>query len=405
MNAKRLFRFIAVIAMAGLPLAVCLTTSVDLASAATKSLSPVNIMVINTQGTPDVNNPEVPAAVEAAAKQINSEGGLKGHHIKVFTCNDQLNPNVATECAQKAVQDHVIAAVGSWSTYSTNFYATFKAAGIVNLGEDPLTAADYSNPLSYPVAPGIALQYVADGVLAAKEGCSVIAGLSINSPANLQVLTYVKLGADSVNPSITVPPDYITFPQPDYAPVISQAIGDHANCLVIETPSTDATRLMTAVEQSGQSLKIFGNSTSIDTANLKAIGAPGNGKIFEADPQALPDTSPALVAIAKAIKAQNPAAPLDSFSLNSWAATQVLKLAAAHMTTFTAASLIAALPKIGTISFGYYAPFSFEKPFSLAALSQLFNATLYGWVAHNGQYVPMSNPNTPINVKPILAKL
>jgi hypothetical protein len=75
------------------------------------------------------------------------------------------------------------------------------------------------------------------------------------------------------------------------------------------------------------------------------------------------------------------------------------------MTTFTSASLIAALPKIGTISLGYYAPFSFEKPFSLAALSQLFNATLYGWVAHNGQYVPMSNPNTPINVKPILAKL
>ena len=405
MKTKRSFQFIAVIAMLVLPLAACTSASVGPASAATKSLSPVNIIVINTQGTPDVNNPEVPAAVKAAAKQINSEGGLKGHPIKVFTCNDQLNPNIATECAEQAVQDHVIAAVGSWSTYSTNFYATFQKAGIVYLGGDPITAADYVNPLSYPVSPGIALQYVADGVLAAKQGCKIIAGLSINSPANLSVLTYVKVGADSINPSITVPPAYITFPQPDYAPVISQAIGENANCLVIETPSTDATRLMTAVEQSGHSFKVFGNSTSIDTANLKAIGKPGNDKIFEADPQALPNTSPVMVAIAKAIKEQDSSAPLDSFSLNSWAATQVLKLASAHMTTFTGPSLAAALPKIGTIKLGYYAPFSFEHTFSLAPLARLFNATLYGWVARNGQYVPLSTPNIPINVKPILAKL
>jgi branched-chain amino acid transport system substrate-binding protein len=362
-------------------------------------------MVITTVGTPDVNNPQIFAAAQASAKQINSTGGLKGHQITVLTCNDQLNPNVATQCAEKAVQDHVMAVVGTWSTFSTNIYPVLQKAGIPMVGTDPITAADTSNAASWPVSPGIALQYIADGVLAAQHGCKIIAGVALNQPANLEVLQVVQLGADSVKPSIKVVPVYITFPQPDYAPVINQAISDNADCLTLETSTADATRIMTAIEQSGHTFQIFANDTSINTANLKAIGSPGNGKIFEASPQALPNSSPSVATIVKDLKKQDSQATLDSFSLNAWAATQVLKLAAAHMTSFTPQALTAALPKTGTINLGYYAPFNFNNPVTTPGFTRLFNTTVYGWVAQHGQYVPLNHPATPINIRPILSKL
>ena len=77
--------------------------------------------------------PEIPAADEAAAKQINAEGGLKGHPIQVITCNDQGNVNIDEQCAEKAVSDGVIAAVGSYSTILQVWYPIFAKTGIVNL--------------------------------------------------------------------------------------------------------------------------------------------------------------------------------------------------------------------------------------------------------------------------------
>ena len=120
---------------------------------------------------------------------------------------------------------------------------------------------------------------------------------------------------------------------------------------------------MTAIQQSGHPFKVFGIAAQFPPSVLTgSIGKFSNGKIFATTPQAVANSNPALVKITKAIKAQDSSAVLDDESLQAWGGMQVLKIASAHMTTFTPKALAAALVKTGTINLGYYAPFSFSKP-------------------------------------------
>jgi ABC-type branched-subunit amino acid transport system substrate-binding protein len=387
-------------------IATCaLLTTASIPSASAKTLSPVKIMVIAPIDTTTDSIIEAPAAVQAAAKQINHAGGLKGHPIQVITCSDQGSPNGAAQCADEAVSDGVIAAVGTFSSFSNDLYAAFAKTGIVDLGETPLTAPDFSNALSYPITAGTIVQFSADGVLAAREGCKKIASIGPNQPSEQLVFQGTQAGADSVNPNIGLSPVYISFPVTDYAPPISQAIADGADCLIVETPPQDASRIMTAIQQSGHSLKVFATTTQFAPSALTgALATFSNGKIFATDPQAVPNSDPALKAIAKAITAQNSKATLDSISMDSWASTQILKLASAHMTTFTPKALATALKGLGTIKLGYYAPFSFSKGLNVTGFNRLFNLSLYGLKFQNDQYLPVKTPNPIINVRSFVAK-
>ena len=52
--------------------------------------------------------------VEALAKKVNKEGGIKGTPVEVVFCDDQTNPTESARCATKLIrQDGVVAIVGS----------------------------------------------------------------------------------------------------------------------------------------------------------------------------------------------------------------------------------------------------------------------------------------------------
>ncbi len=384
-----------------------LAGSISAASAkeADASLSPVKIMTIAPIDTDIASFPEIPAAAKAAAKQINAHGGLKGHPIQVISCNDQGSVNVDTQCAQQAVSDGVIATVGSYSAASNVWYPILAKSGIVTLGESTLSQPlDFTNPTSYPLTAGLTAEFVADGVTAAKQGCKKLAAIGPNVPLELKIFKGTQAAADSINPKITESVVYLTYPVADYAPLISQAVADGADCIVGATPGSDVTRLMTAIQQSGHPFKVFGIRAQFPPPSLTgSLGTFSNGKIFIATSQEVPDSNPALVQMTKAMKAVDPGAKLDDESLDAWSSVQVLKLASAHMTTFTPKSLATALKKLGTINLGYYAPFSFAKESTIPGYNRLFNPTLFGQKLENGKFVPVANPNPPINIRKFAA--
>src|SRR5580704_15712956 len=154
--ARNILRIATLVATCGL-----LLVAGESSGSAATSKSPVKIMLIAPISSSIASLVEIPAAVEAAAKQVNHEGGLQGHPIQVVTCNEPGDPNIATRCAQQAVADKVIAAVSTYSEFSDNVYAAFKKAGIVNLGDNALNPGDFGSPQSFPLTPGLIVQYVA----------------------------------------------------------------------------------------------------------------------------------------------------------------------------------------------------------------------------------------------------
>ncbi len=114
----------------------------------------ITVMTWAPQDTDATNKPGMPAFAEAYARWINSEGGINGRRIDVLTCNERNDSVSAARCARRAVEEEVVAVVGSYSQHAEGFLPTLEAAGIPYIGGYGITTAEFTSPLSYPVNGG-----------------------------------------------------------------------------------------------------------------------------------------------------------------------------------------------------------------------------------------------------------
>ncbi|MFD9317114.1 ABC transporter substrate-binding protein [Streptomyces sp. NPDC060053] len=115
---------------------------------------PIVVMTWAPDGTSATNKPGMPAFALAYARWINANGGLNGRKLKVLTCNDHNDTVSAAACARRAVKEHAVAVVGSYSQHSDAFFPHLEGAGIPYIGGYGVTNAEFTSPLSYPVNGG-----------------------------------------------------------------------------------------------------------------------------------------------------------------------------------------------------------------------------------------------------------
>jgi ABC-type branched-subunit amino acid transport system substrate-binding protein len=114
----------------------------------------VVVMTWAPEGTAATNKPGMPAFARAYARWVNAHGGLGGRKLTVLTCNDHNDTVSAAKCARRAVKEHAVAVVGSYSQHSDAFFPHLEAAGIPYIGGYGVTKAEFTSPLSYPVNGG-----------------------------------------------------------------------------------------------------------------------------------------------------------------------------------------------------------------------------------------------------------
>ncbi|MFI6492204.1 ABC transporter substrate-binding protein [Streptomyces sp. NPDC050564] len=115
---------------------------------------PVTVMTWAPEKTAATNKPGMPAMAKAYARWVNSHGGINGHKLKVLTCNDHNDFVDAAKCAQRAVDENVVAVVGSYSQHGRTFLAPLESAGIPYIGGYGVTDDEFTSPLSYPINGG-----------------------------------------------------------------------------------------------------------------------------------------------------------------------------------------------------------------------------------------------------------
>jgi ABC-type branched-subunit amino acid transport system substrate-binding protein len=96
----------------------------------------------------------MPAMAQAYARWADKSGGLGEHQLTVITCDEHNTSAGAAACARRAVQEKVVAVVGSYSQYSDSFLPPLEAAGIPYIGGYGLTDEEFTSTLSYPVNGG-----------------------------------------------------------------------------------------------------------------------------------------------------------------------------------------------------------------------------------------------------------
>lgn len=114
----------------------------------------VTVMTWAPENTPATNKPGMPAMAEAYARWVDAGGGIAGHKLRVLTCNEGNDSVGAAKCARRAVQENVVAVVGSYSQYNDSFFPPLENAGIPYIGGYGVTTAEFTRALSYPVNGG-----------------------------------------------------------------------------------------------------------------------------------------------------------------------------------------------------------------------------------------------------------
>ncbi|MBN0044972.1 ABC transporter substrate-binding protein [Streptomyces actuosus] len=115
---------------------------------------PIKVMTWAPMDSDVDSKPGMPAFAQAYERWINAHGGMNGHRLKVLVCDEHNDSVGAAKCARLAVQEHVVAVVGSYSQYADSFFPPLEGAGIPYIGGYGITTAEFTSPLSYPVNGG-----------------------------------------------------------------------------------------------------------------------------------------------------------------------------------------------------------------------------------------------------------
>lgn len=114
--------------------------------------APLKIAISVPIGVQAGNYPQWASAVKAAARAINSSGGIKGRPLVVDVCNGQGDPNIEASCARSIVSSGAIASVSSVAVANPGaFDSELAHAGVAEVAENGSSPTIYSGDNTFEV--------------------------------------------------------------------------------------------------------------------------------------------------------------------------------------------------------------------------------------------------------------
>jgi ABC-type branched-subunit amino acid transport system substrate-binding protein len=377
--------------------AAATTSSAASPSASTSASAPSGSPIVtytftdvNTQG-PQYKNIEETARVYSS--WVNAHGGIAGHPLDEKFCDAMGTPTGATACARKAVADHAVAVVGSFTFTGDAILPTLTAAHIAYFGNCcAIAASEFTSTNSFPLGnqPLYAVGLVSR---AKKDGCKNIVGVIIQGAEAFEPL--MNNAAKALGISIR---KYVSLPATakDYSSQVAEATSGGADCLVMVVSETPYVAWNAAFTQSGSHARMYGPQGNLDSVSIKGFEAATNGDVIAG---MYPDLSlPQWSDYRAALKQYNADPKQDYNSLGgmgTWTAymgfAQVVKTMTGPITSqsFQTAAATAKVTLPGMIP-----PVDFSQPWNKTGgpkgYDRIFNHGVVYAKVQNGKIVPLT---------------
>jgi ABC-type branched-subunit amino acid transport system substrate-binding protein len=373
-------------------------------SSAEGSGEPIPLMALGTfQAT--VAYPEGPPAFEAEVQKINEEGGVNGSEIELTVCNDQGNPQVASHCAQEAVEKHMVAVMGSYSVQAAAFLPILEAAKIPYVGADATQTIEAESEVSFPLENQYAL-YGSMGYAAGMNGCKKAGLITENygaatktenetaqkafenvSPTGEELVKLIEVGSSST----------------DYAPPVATLMSAGAECIIAPLPPEELPKLVAAIKQSSNpDATVAVTAASLPSEELEALGSQGEGMLVGSAgyiPGSANAPKPVVEAV-NLVKEFEPSAEINTFTLAAMATVRIV----AHVAEeaggeVTNETMLSGLGELNEFNTEISPPYTTTKDGPLPGKPRLFSVQVLPYEVKGGKEVPLQKEFTDLGPK------
>jgi ABC-type branched-subunit amino acid transport system substrate-binding protein len=357
---------------------------------------PITVMTMSTYDTDTLNAKPVLDIAQGAVVQINNEGGLGGHELKLITCNDSADPNKAADCARQAVDEGVAAMVGGFTANGDAVMPILEQAGIPWFGPPGISAGELSSEDSYPITSGV-LGLAGLGQKAAQDGCDTVASVNYDLPSAGQISQLVDLGLASeghdASTLIKVPPTTTDFS------TIAQETSDY-DCAVVGTPPQPFLGIAAAGAQLGSETTYY-----VVPGGLTDSVAENGGDAVE-DTVSLsnfPDSDDPIWNEAKKyvgdLSDEENGGWSGLYFQNTWVAYRTFLSLVKNNDDFSAAGIKATLDATTQVDTdGFAPPFSFAEDFPAPGLNRVFNYKELTFRISGGKLVQLGDDYTDMRL-------
>jgi ABC-type branched-subunit amino acid transport system substrate-binding protein len=292
----------------------------------------------------------------------------------IDSCDDQGNPNTATECAEKAVRDHVSVVTGLF-IFGPNTFDVLTPAKIPVISGDPIYPVETTASNAFPISAGSIPGAAGSGWVLPHSGAKRVAVICGNAPANQAICgpaqQGVKAGGGTVIRVVTAQDG-----SPDYSPYVAEALsGGNVQGLVYAGTNTDLTKLFLAVQQANFKGRIGLAIATLPSLDLKTLGPEANQLLLVS--QYVVPVSAATKAFTDSMAKYAKTAPINLVSEAEWASVEAAAKAMMGHPGSSAAAMMEALSSQTALNVGAYLPvLDMTKPGPLAGSPRLFSPDL-----------------------------
>jgi ABC-type branched-subunit amino acid transport system substrate-binding protein len=354
---------------------------------------PIKVMTVTTLNAAGPTYQNIANTAKAYETYVNARGGIGGRPLEVIVCDEQFDPAVAATCARQAVEENVVAVVGSFTFFAESIVPVIEKSSISWFGPCcPITPSELTSKYSFPI--GNQPMYAVGAIKHAIEvdKCEKLNAVIIDGgqvfipPMENAMKAYGKKFGEIV---------IISGVAQDYSAEVAKATAG-VDCVATVISETPYITWNTAWTQSGTTARQYGPQ-----GNLNEVSAKGNEESTDGDVIAgmYPDISTdAWSEFRLALdEAGLDTTTVDYNSLGgmgTWAAYVGFKMIAETISgEITATSFFEAASNTSSLDLGGMVPvldFTKEWTDGLAGYNRLFNRNVIYSVLEKGKVKPLT---------------
>lgn len=255
------------------------------AFSAAAQTTPIRIGVVTPlSGTYAGIGQQVKWGLELAAKEINATGGVMGRKLELIYEDEEANPSVAVQKAEKLFQvskvDFLTGTVNSGSTLAVGQLAERNGKLIATTVSfaDSITADKCSpNVFRVNARAGMQSAALADWMASSKPGAKVFY-LGPDYEMGRSTVAAFKSAAEGKGAK-TVGEVFAPLDNKDYSPFFGQIRAAKPTVIYTSVAGNDTVRLFTQMAEFGlnRNVQVVGASGTVTSQNLPAIGKAADG--------------------------------------------------------------------------------------------------------------------------------